>query len=66
MRQDTIKAYEYGSIKPSLPVFLSLADSLGISPNDLCRMSDDDDLEFLAARHWAPPTTPLHVRDLWK
>lgn len=60
---DTIKAYEYGLILPSLEAFLSLAGSLGISPNDLCRMSSDDNLEYVSAKAWAQaPTEPLLMR----
>lgn len=62
-RQDTIKAIEYGINQPSLPVFLSLADSLGISPNDLCRTTHDDDLEFRAGMDWTPPPPSDHPSD---
>lgn len=56
LKADTIKAYEYGTIKPSLDVFLSLADSLGISPTDLCRTSEQDsEMEYLAGKHWPLP-----------
>lgn len=54
-RMDTIKVYEYGITPPSLSAFLSLADSLGISPNDLCRQTPrDDEAEYLEGRTWSP------------
>lgn len=56
-KADTIKFYEYGAITPSLEIFLSLCDSLGISPNDLCRTSADDELERLEGRLW--PMQPM-------
>lgn len=63
LKADTIKAYEYGAIKPGLDAFLSLADSLDISPNDLCRTSDDDEMEYLAGKHWPlPPPSPQQTR----
>lgn len=55
--QDAIKVYEYGIKMPSLSVFLLLADSLGISPNDLCQRSSNPQEELLEARHWHPPVT---------
>lgn len=55
--QDAIKAYEYGITPPSLVTFLSLADSLGISPNDLCQRSSNPEDELFEGRHWCPPTT---------
>lgn len=54
-RTDAMKGYEYGTISPSLPIFFALADSLGISPNDLCRQSDNDDLEHWAGRNYPNP-----------
>lgn len=57
-KADTIKFYEYGTITPSLEIFLSLCDSLGISPGDLCRTSSDDGIERMEGRLWPmPPTT---------
>ena len=59
----TIKGYEYGQIEPSLHSFLSLIASLGISPADLCRRRpDDDEAEYLRARHWSPPPPMLTRR----
>lgn len=58
-RSDTIKSIEYGINTPSLEAFLSLADSLGISPNDLCRTSADDSRELQAGKTWPTPL-PTH------
>lgn len=60
---DTIKAYEWGVIKPSTDALLSLAGSLGISPDDLCRASETDTpadptFEYLAGRTWPDPPSP--------
>jgi hypothetical protein len=61
--EHTIKAYEYGLSEPSMHAFLSLTDSLGISPTDLCRVRpDDDEAEYLRALHWSPPPPTLTRR----
>lgn len=58
VKPDTVKMYEYGKILPSLPVFLLLADLLGISPNELCRTSQDNKREYLEAKAWIPLESP--------
>lgn len=58
-RQETIKFYEYGTTAPSLEIYLSLCDSLGISPNDLCRTHRDEELERRAGLVWPLPPTIL-------
>lgn len=48
--RDQIKSVEYGISRPSLTLFLSAAASLGISPTDLCRVHEDDEMELEAGR----------------
>lgn len=51
-KPSTIKAIEGGINSPSLELFLLLAGSLGITPVDLCRTSDDDRAEYQAGRQY--------------
>ena len=54
--QNAIKLFEYGRTDPRMTVFLSLCDSLGISPNDLCRKGrENDEQEYEAGLNWSPP-----------
>lgn len=53
---DSIKAWEYGVNVPRLPAFLSLCDLLGIEPTQLCRTSDDEEVEYDAGRYYLAPT----------
>lgn len=50
----TVKSAEYGKHVPGLVFFLSAAGLLGISPNELCRIHEDDGVEYLDALHWTP------------
>lgn len=59
---DSIKAWEYGYNTPRLGAFLSLCDWLRIGPTDLCRTSDDDEVEYRAGRDFAPKPEPAEER----
>lgn len=59
--RDQIKAVEYGLSRPSLTLFLSAAASLGISPTDLCRVHEDDEMEWEAGRNHATRTTTMRT-----
>jgi len=57
-----IKQWEYGLHPPRMKIFLRLCDSLGISPNDLCRQGPDDGAEYDRARNWSPPPPMMLMR----
>lgn len=62
---DSIKSYEYGLNKPSLDVFLSLAGSLDISPNDLCVQPGepaDKETQLMAGRCYPLPPPPPSMK----
>lgn len=49
-----VKQIETGVSQPSLSTFLSVADCMGISLDDLVQYSDDDWEEYQAGKNWRP------------